>query len=160
MEPIDTFIAGFTQERITYTAIGSSYYHIPDTLKKTMEHIGRKPAHAGLFMGTLDERKKAFHPSLGLLDWLLARTQKKVVLGAKGAYLFTCGRDALKPSVLFVPEGARTQDKILVCGEDGGLLGLGRLVRLPERAGSDAVIIKNILDIGDYLRRERTHKRR
>jgi ribosome biogenesis protein Nip4 len=78
----------------------------------------------------------------------------KVVVGSKAAWLFICGRDIFKQGIVKVEGSKKNGAYMLVLNERGECLGFGRILHdLGEERGG--VVVKNISDIGDFLRREK-----
>jgi ribosome biogenesis protein Nip4 len=106
--------------------------------------------YAGLYLGKSKNGK--FFPSFNLLDMLVSLAANKVVLDAKSAWLFICGRDVLSKGVVRV-YGAKRNCNTLVLNEFGECLGFGRF--FVKASGGSGVVVRNVLDVGDFLRRER-----
>lgn len=137
---IDGFIAGFTEQKIEHSRIGRDYFLIRSEIKDTMDLADRQPLGAGIYLGT--EKAKRFTPSLALLEIISKTSEKKVFVDDDAEWLFLCGRDLFKDSI-------KTEMKkglVLVQNKDDENLGYGML-----RDG----FVKNLLDRGDFLRRER-----
>jgi ribosome biogenesis protein Nip4 len=107
--------------------------------------------YAGLYLGKV--KNGLFFPSFNLLDMLLEVATNRVVLGRKAAWLFICGRDVLREGILKSIGSKQRGEAVLVLNEFGECLGFGRLVGGPVGRGSLGV--KHVLDVGDFLRRER-----
>ncbi len=108
--------------------------------------------YAGLYLGKV--KSGVFFPSFNLLNLLLPVAQNKVVVNQKAAWLFICGRDLLREGIVRVQGSKRRGDFTLVLNEYGECLGFGKIT---ADLGEDAkdVAVKNVLDVGDFLRRER-----
>ena len=104
------------------------------------------PVHAGIFLGK--EKKGRFEPSLALLEILAPHSQKKAVIDEKSAWLFLCGRDVFISGILSDPS-LEPGELVLVQNQRDENLGYGRIC-------SGTVKIKNLLDRGDFLRREQS----
>jgi len=96
---------------------------------------------AGIFLGEI--YKKKFKPSFILLDLINKHTDKKVQVNDKAAWLYVCGRDILDYDADF-PD----RTIVLVTTEQDEVLGYGMFWDGP-------VSVKNLLDRGDFLRKER-----
>jgi ribosome biogenesis protein Nip4 len=107
---------------------------------------------AGRYLGKVKDGK--FFPSFNLLAILAEAEANKVVVYEKAAWLFICGRDIFGGGIVSV-QGSRQRGAFtLVLNEFGECLGFGRLDR--DLGSKDArVVVKNISDVGDFLRRER-----
>jgi ribosome biogenesis protein Nip4 len=107
--------------------------------------------YAGLYLGKVS--KARFFPSFDLLAILAKGKSNKIVVDSKTAWLFVCGRDIFQQGILSV-EGSKSRGAhTLVLNEYDECLGFGRIIYslLEKREG---VAVKNISDIGDFLRRE------
>ncbi len=128
---------------------GSRFYLLNASLQS---FTARQFFFAGLYLGKT--KKGVFFPSFNLLNLLVPSAQNKVVLDRKAAWLFICGRDVFRKGVLktFGPKGKGTA--VLVLNEFGECLGFGRLTGGSGEV-EDGVAVRNVLDLGDFLRRER-----
>ncbi len=102
----------------------------------------------GVFLG---EEKAKFEPSPALVELIAAKTKKhKAVVDEKAAWLFLCGRDIFIKGV--VKQGTPTANGyLLVENAQGENLGYGQIPKKKQKN----VAIKNVLDRGFFLRRER-----
>jgi ribosome biogenesis protein Nip4 len=108
---------------------------------------------AGLYLGKVKNNK--FFPSFNFLNMLAGSAQNKVVLDGKAAWLFICGRDVFRKGIVQWV-GARRNCNTLVVNEFGECLGFGRISgQLSSGENDGEVVVKNVLDVGDFLRRER-----
>jgi ribosome biogenesis protein Nip4 len=149
---IERFISQFTEQKLLYVEkIGRQYYQIQPELKELMlqinSRIHRQPVSAGLFLG--EEKGKEFKPSIALLDLIGHASQRWVMVDDKAEWLFLCGRDVFGKSVV----KANVNSGIaLVVNSKKEVLGYGKITG--ELKNKERVFVKNILDRGDYLRRE------
>ncbi len=118
-------------------------------IKISSRNINRDPEHAGLLLGEM--KGKNFKPAFPLLDILNTMTDCKAVIDDKAEWLFLCGRDVFAKSVV-----SSTVDSglVLVTNRKDEVLGYGSFQK------KDNIAIKNILDRGDFLRREMSRNRR
>lgn len=100
----------------------------------------------GIFLG---EESSGFIPSLALLEILAKGTNKKVFISEKAEWLFLCGRDVFEDSVT-CKHDIKQGELVLVQNQEDENLGYGRVEISGKR-----IIIRNLLDRGDFLRRER-----
>lgn len=108
--------------------------------------------YAGTYLGKA--KKGKFFPSFNLLTMLAKGEANKVVVDKKAAWLFICGRDIFRKGILAVRGSRKKGDHTLVLNEFRECLGFGKIIgRLNEGAKTE-VAVKNISDIGDFLRRE------
>ncbi len=110
--------------------------------------------YAGIYLGKAKEGK--FFPSFNLLSMLAKQGASRVVVDRHAAWLFICGRDVLGKSILRVFGSVKKHSNVLVLNEFGECLGFGRISgNLNGRDGLDEVAVRNVSDVGDFLRRER-----
>ena len=157
------FINKFTSDEVIavhdVSIISNNLFLVSPNLKKLLHNLRSKPFSAGVFLGSM--RNSAFLPSFQLLDLLIKKTARKITLSEKAAWLFVCGRDVFKQGIIAAqgnPSGDVKADidamqnggLILIQNEHGECLGYGQWQGL-----SSKIVVKNILDRGDFLRRER-----
>jgi len=127
------------------------FYLVNECLKPLIRHDF---FYVGVFLGKAKEGK--FFPSFNLLSMLAKEGGKRVVLDRKSAWLFICGRDVLAKSILRIHGSAKKNTNTLVLNEFGECLGFGRIVgKLSGDGKSDELAVRNVSDVGDFLRRER-----
>jgi ribosome biogenesis protein Nip4 len=105
--------------------------------------------YAGTYLGKIKNGK--FFPGFELLRLLAEKNANKVVVNKKTEWLFICGRDVFKRGIVKVIGRGRKGDHVLVLNCQGECLGFGTVTS--DLNKKDA-FIKNISDIGDFLRRE------
>jgi ribosome biogenesis protein Nip4 len=123
-------------------------------LKANLFEIARKDFfHAGIYLGKVKNRK--FFPSFSLLKMLAEGEANKVIVRTKTAWLFICGRDVFGKGILKVIGSRNKGDHTLVLNEFGECLGFGKIIRrLDKETKKTKVVIENVADVGDFLRRE------
>jgi len=127
------------------------FYLVNECLKPLIRHDF---FYVGVFLGKAKEGK--FFPSFNLLSMLAKEGGNRVVLDRKSAWLFICGRDVLAKSILRIHGSAKKNTNTLVLNEFGECLGFGRIVgKLSGDGKSDELAVRNVSDVGDFLRRER-----
>ncbi|MEM1539608.1 MAG: hypothetical protein QXK33_04270, partial [Candidatus Bathyarchaeia archaeon] len=134
--------------------IGGKFFLINQQLRCLIKGIGRRCSYAGIFLGKLKDGK--FIPSFPLLFMIADKTKNKVFVNDKAAWLFICGRDIFKEGIIQVEGSTRKGDYSIILNRYGECLGYGLIVQNPRKA-EKGVVVKNILDLGDFLRRERRH---
>jgi ribosome biogenesis protein Nip4 len=104
-----------------------------------------------VYVGKLLGRTKGgFMPSTPLLRELgKLEGPHKVWVDERVGWLFVCGRDVFAESILR-SEGDLAEDEYFLVMLDGDCLGYGRI-----ETQEGKMILKNIFDIGDFLRREK-----
>ena len=121
--------------------------------KNLRRYIKKNFYYAGTYLGKV--KKGKFFPSFNLLAILARGDANKIVVNKKAAWLFICGRDIFRKGILTVRGSRKKGGHTLVMNEFGECLGFGKIVcRLNEEAKKTEVAVKNISDIGDFLRRE------
>jgi ribosome biogenesis protein Nip4 len=154
---IDEFISKFTEQKLLHIVkIGRAYYHVLPELRKRMEKadssLGREAQYAGVFLG--EEKGKRFMPSIALLDTIGRATHRWVMIDDKAEWLFLCGRDVFAGSVM---KANVKSGMVIVCNRRKEVLGYGRIAGDIEK--KDKVYVRNLLDRGDFLRREMSRKK-
>lgn len=130
---------------------GGRFYLINSTLKPM---IRQDFFYVGLFLGKAKEGK--FFPSFNLLSMLAKKDANRIVVERKAAWLFICGRDIIAKSIVRVFGPAKRHSNVLVLNEFGECLGFGRIIgNLSDSGMNNEVVIRNVSDVGDFLRRER-----
>lgn len=158
MRPLEHFLIQFGIKRFDkgsseLCVLDSKYFlitkRIADTIKKT-----KKPFLAGAYLGKA--RGKKFFPSVNLLNMIKGKTKNKIWVDRKTEWLFVCGRDIFGEGIKKASPAVHKGIITLVLNEKNEVLGFGKAVKKPKEKG---VVIDNILDIGDFLRRERKIKK-
>jgi ribosome biogenesis protein Nip4 len=128
---------------------GGRYFLLNENLQK----IFRKNFYyAGTYMGKIKNGK--FFPSFNLIAMLAKGDANKIVVDKKAAWLFTCGRDVLRQGILTVRGSRKKGDHTLVLNEFGECLGFGKIIGSLQEAATTEPVVKNVSDVGDFLRRE------
>lgn len=156
MDVLREFRKKFTDADIgDITRIGRSFFSIDpelDSVRKRIDNnLNREPEHAGVFLGSL--RGKRFEPGFPLLDILAENTERFVVVDDKAEWLFLCGRDIFGSSVL---RSGVEKGPALVLNQKEEVLGYGDVTG--RKADRESIFLNNILDRGDFLRREMKRK--
>jgi ribosome biogenesis protein Nip4 len=128
---------------------GGRYFLLNEALLK----VARKDFYyAGTYLGKVKNGK--FFPSFNLLTLFAKGEANKIFVEGKAAWLFICGRDVFRKGVLLVRGSRKKGDHTLVLNEFGECLGFGRIIGSLDETAKTEVVVKNISDIGDFLRRE------
>ncbi|AEA47455.1 PUA domain-containing protein [Archaeoglobus veneficus] len=116
--------------------------------------------HAGIKLGEVGRR---FRFSIEGTFFLAKKESKRVYLSEKGEMLFLYGRDVFASSVIGITEDTGENDIVMVCNENGDILGIGksrfdwhRMMEMKEK-DPDRVVVENLLDRGEYLRKEKLY---
>jgi len=113
---------------------------------------GRSLVYAGKLLG---KDRNLFHPSPALLQEVASGQGplNRVHVDREVGWLFVCGRDIFEESILR-REGAFEEGALSLVMLDGECLGYGRVETFEGRR-----MLRNVFDIGDFLRRERWRDR-
>ena len=130
----------------------SRFYMVDQALRK---HASRNFSYAGTLLGRIEAGK--FVPSFSLLRLVAEAGGNMVTVDEKTAWLFICGRDVFRRGVLRVEGSSRKGDYALIMNKRGECLGYGEILSLVD--GGGRVAVKNVLDLGDFLRREKLTSR-
>ncbi len=147
MKDFDSFVKIFTDQLVDdVRKIKRRYYLVDEDTSRLAEKLDsdRTPHMMGLILG---EKKKDFRPSLALLDILSKLSERKVFISEKAEWLFLCGRDVFAESI---KKANVNRGLVLVQNSKDENLGYGLITGKKEHLS-----VKNILDKGDYLRREK-----
>ncbi len=149
MRTAQEFVAEFTTQPFKKIFPGemrifkSVVYHVPFELPA----LDRDAVYAGERLGTL--KGNAFSPSLLLLSLLGKHTQFRTEVADKQAFLFTCGRDLFANGL---SKRLSQHGYTLIIDNEGNVLGYAGMAKEKGKT-----LLKNLLDRGDFLRRERAH---
>ncbi len=133
-------------------------YALSKDLVRFLELFKLNYVHAGLKVGEVGSRRFRF--SLEGSFYLVRRDRKKVFVNERGEMLFLYGRDIFAESVVKVTEDVRENDVVFVCNTKGDILGIGRArfdARRMREVAKDRVVVENLVDRGEYLRKEKTY---
>lgn len=122
---------------------------------KLKEVVSKDFYYAGVYLGKV--KKGVFFPGFNLLAMIGdSRDANKVVVNEKTEWLFIVGRDIFKQGIVEVTGSKRKGDYTIVLNKRGEFLGFGKMLRnIDEETNKSEVVVKNISDIGDFLRREK-----
>jgi ribosome biogenesis protein Nip4 len=126
------------------------YFLLNDAIKPFVQN---EFFFAGAFLGKVKDGK--FFPSFILLGMLADKKANRIVADGKASWLFICGRDIFKKGILKTYGSFKRNSVVLVLNEFGECLGFGRIKTSIESARKNEVVVQNVSDIGDFLRRER-----
>jgi ribosome biogenesis protein Nip4 len=150
IEPIDDFMrlfgASISLDESLIVNKRNRYFLLSTSLKNLTL---RDFFYAGTYLGKIKNRK--FFPGFELLRMMAEKKANKVLVNKKTEWLFICGRDVFKQGIVKVIGSGRKGDHVLVLNCYGECLGFGRVIYDLNKEGA---FIKNISDIGDFLRRE------
>jgi len=155
MKPVENFISQFKASVILDESLivkkQNRYFLLNENLKR---EIRKDFFYAGAYLGKIKDA--IFFPSFILLAKIGKEKANKIIVDEKTAWLFICGRDVFKRGILKVMGSKRKGDYTLIVNEHDECLGFGKILRNMNKVKDEnKVIVKNISDIGDFLRREK-----
>lgn len=111
--------------------------------------------YAGVYLGKA--KGGIFFPSFPLLAMIAEKERtNKIAVDGKTEWLYICGRDVFKRGIVSVNGSRKKGNCTLIVNHRGECLGFGRITfNLDEMKDGRKVAVKNISDLGDFLRRER-----
>ncbi|MBW3003235.1 hypothetical protein KY337_01630 [Candidatus Woesearchaeota archaeon] len=146
---IHQFIKHFTDHRFdNIVKQGNDYFLVHDNLTDLKEKIPLETFSQGIFLGR--QKSKQFYPSPALIDLISKHSTRKVFVNDKAEWLFLCKKDVFGKSIV---KANIRRGLCLVQNRIDENLGFGRIVAPLDR--KDMVVVKNILDKGEWLRMER-----
>ncbi|MBT8171349.1 hypothetical protein KJN74_00560 [Candidatus Bathyarchaeota archaeon] len=129
---------------------GNRYY---ESSVKIQSSLPKGFFYTGTYLGTV--KGTSFFPSFFLLEMISDTRANKLIVDKKTAWLFICGRDIFRKGIL-EGEQLKKGDYALIMNQRNECLGFGKiLLNLRGLPDSNQVAVKNILDLGDFLRREK-----
>jgi ribosome biogenesis protein Nip4 len=141
----DGFCKLFSDTYPKATQVGERYYLVNEEVADFKSGEQRKPYATGLFLGM---GPRAFVPSAALLTLLSKTSSRKATLNdEKAEWHFLCGKDIF-------PEFYTTDitaGLVLVQNKLGENLGLAKM----EHDTKKGLLLKNVLDRGNYLRHDK-----
>jgi 60S ribosome subunit biogenesis protein NIP7 len=133
-------------------------YALTPELAEFLKNTGVKVVSAGIKVGEVGKR---FRLTLEGAFFLVKAKKKRIYVNRKGEMLFLYGRDIFASSVMKALPDIRENDIVFVCNTKGDILGIGKSRYDAERIRSveeDKVVIENLVDRGEYLRKERLYR--
>jgi len=143
MNDLNEFIRQFTEEDILHVKDGERYYFKHPDVETAKAMLEDQPLAPSILLGT---KKKHFKPTLFLLEQLSKKSSNKVFINNKAEWLFLCGRDVFEDNI---SKDNSTAKIFLVQNERDE--NLGYAMKMKDKGNT---IIRNLLDRGDFLRRE------
>jgi len=125
------------------------YFLLNIELKKL---IAKDFFYAGIYLGKAKNGR--FFPSFNLLKILAKKKANKIIVDKKTEWLFICGRDIFQKGITKVIGSKRKGDYALILNQHSECVGFGKILRNLDEE-KEGVAVKNISDLGDFLRREK-----
>lgn len=159
MKEIEDFVAQFNTtiplDESLIVRNKNRYYLLTKKLKK---QVPKGFFYAGTYLGAI--KGTSLFPSFFLLTIIAGTKANKIVVNKKTAWLFICGRDIFNKGIV-KSNNLKKGEISLVLNEYNECLGFGRtMLNLRAEIDPNRIAVKNILDIGDFLRREKRQPRR
>jgi ribosome biogenesis protein Nip4 len=158
MKTINDFVAQFNASILldeTRIVRNRNRYYLLS--KKLKQQAPKGFFYAGAYLGAV--KGASFFPSFLLLTMITETKANKLVVDRKTAWLFICGRDIFKKGIL-KDLNLKKGDITLILNEHNECLGFGKMMlNLRAEIDLNKTAVKNILDIGDFLRREKRQPR-
>lgn len=148
---LNEYVALFTKETIPHVKIGRRCFYDPHNLLQYARNNKMDPYSVGLFLG---EERDVFQPTSALINLIAERSDKKVKVNDKAAWLYLCNRDVLMTSVLD-PNEQEPNTNVIVMDTKEQVIGAGLIVTDFDSKMKNKVFIKHRIDKGEYLRREK-----
>ena len=132
-------------------------YSLSNDLYNFFKKADIDPISAGLKLGEVGRR---FRFTVEGTFFLVKKKKKRVYLSDKGEMLFLYGRDIFSGSVVKATDDIKENDVVFVCNKAGDILGIGRsryeAIKL-RSVEKDRVVVENLVDRGQYLRKEKVY---
>jgi ribosome biogenesis protein Nip4 len=126
--------------------------------KKLKQQTPKGFFYAGTYLGAV--KGASFFPSFLLLAMIAKTKANKLMVDKKTAWLFICGRDIFKKGIVKA-DNLKKGEITLIMNEHNECLGFGKMMlNLRAEIDLNKTAVKNILDIGDFLRREKRQTKR
>ncbi len=132
-------------------------YSLSNDLYDFLKGANFNPVSAGVKLGEVGRR---FRFTVEGAFFLAKKKKKRVYLNDKGEMLFLYGRDVFSGSIVKATGDIKENDIIFVCNKAGDILGIGRSRYDADRLRSvekDRVAVENLVDRGQYLRKEKIY---
>lgn len=147
---ISNFIKKLSNAKIEYIKLGNKYYLADEKLLQIDKSIGYEALAIGLFLG--EEKEGIFYPSLALLELIAKDSSNKVIVNMIGEIDFIYGKDLKARHIKEVIGEFKVGYLKLVQNENDENIGLGKITK---NLNEEGVVLKNKIDRGDFLRREK-----
>ncbi|HII15364.1 MAG TPA: hypothetical protein HA362_03545 [Nanoarchaeota archaeon] len=146
----EVFAGKFTGKNPDYVKMGSKYFLAGPLLVALSKQLGHSIVSLGLFLG--EEKAGKFMPSLALLEILSVASEEKVFVNGIGEIDFLYNKGLKSRHIVAVKGSSKEGFMKLIQNEHDENLGYGKISR---ELGSDKAEIANLLDRGDFIRREK-----
>lgn len=145
----ESFISKFAGIAIEYIRLGNKYFLADASLTELATKLNTKAESIGLYLGK--EKDDKFMPSLALLEILAKVSDETVIVNNIGELDFLYKKDIKKRHIKAFTGGTKAGFLKLVINEHNECIGYGKI---SKDLDSEAPELANMLDRGDFLRRE------
>ncbi|MHA1750835.1 MAG: NIP7 pre-PUA domain-containing protein [Candidatus Helarchaeota archaeon] len=111
----------------------------------------RVPYYLGIYFGDLKNESLFF--SLNSLQVINNLTTKKIMVNKQGELKFIYGKNLQKKHIIKIFSNFNPLDKMIIINNKNEVLGLGKTIYPINIKFNNNIKIKNIIDIGWYLRK-------
>lgn len=147
----------FTEDYVLLVNDRREVFALSKELANFIERLKLNFVHVGIKVGEIGSRRFRFTIEG---SFYLSKRKKRVYVDEKGEMLFLYGRDIFARSVVEVTDDVRENDVVFVCNKRGDIIGLGRSRFNAERywkVEGERIVVENLVDRGEYLRKEKTY---
>jgi ribosome biogenesis protein Nip4 len=153
MKPLRVFASRFGAEMVLDSSSIVEKSHRYYILTPMIHKFAPKDFYyAGLYLGK--SNNSVFFPSFNFLNILTKTAKNQVVVNSKAAWLYVCGRDVFRKGITRIMGSKQKGSFTLVLNQFGECLGFGVTTGFKNDSPNE-VAVRNLLDVGDFLRRER-----
>jgi ribosome biogenesis protein Nip4 len=130
------------------TKVGRRYFLATEDAISKGKESGQDIFSTGMLLG--EEKQGSFSPGVGLLD-IIGKPENLITINDDAEWLFLCGRDVFEKNITEIKslDKASRSGLFIVQNSLGEKLGIGQFV-----TRRNETFLKNILDRGNFLRRE------
>jgi ribosome biogenesis protein Nip4 len=129
------------------------YYLVSNQIFGTYKKLKeiRNPYHVGIYFGRI--KKDEFAISLNGIQIINDLTTKKIQLNHKGEVKFIYGKNINDKHIQKIYADFKIEDLMIIVNSLGEPLGLGKAITRIKQKSNKNIRIKNMLDLGWYLRK-------
>mgnify|MGYP000167906647 CR=1 FL=1 len=114
----------------------------------------KHPYSLGLFIGW--RMNEVFIPSPWLFNYIyncIGKVKAAIEIDEKASHLYLYGRDIFSSSIMKIYEPIEKNSYVAILDFEGEIIGVGLVLKHPLEAEEKEVVVKNIFDMGWFLRR-------
>ncbi len=162
MRTVFDFINQFTRKQVLdeknlHLIDETKIYLVNKHLRDVAAKISLEPFMIGIYLGK--SKGKTFFPTFPLLNMIKYNTSSRVWIDKPTEWLYICDRDIFSKGITKATGHTEKGGIPLILNRYGEVLGFGKIIKkLTQKTDPDEVVVNNILDIGDFLRREKNKR--